>query len=462
MILYDAFSTKTFLFNYLFLNYMTKKPEPGDLIKVITKKETLEGVLIPSPDLSQKQTLILKLKNGYNIGISKKNIKKIQIIKKYKKSKDRKKKVIKKNKKLPTISILHTGGTIASKVDYHTGGVVSKFTPEELISMFPELKEIANIKSRLMKNMWSQDMRFCHYNLIAKEIKKEIENGSEGVIVTQGTDTLHYTSAALSFILEDLAKPVLIVGSQRSSDRGSSDAYLNLINAAYFIANSNFAEVSVCMHENMDDNYCHILQGTKCRKLHSSRRDAFQPVNSKAFARVNYIKKDIQFIRKDYNLKSNKKLKLKLFNEKIKVGIIKQHTNMYAEQFLFYKNYDGLVIETTGLGCLPISKIDESNEESGCIQDAIKKIINNGVIVVNAPQTIFGRINMNVYEDQRRAQQIGVLGNMNDMTPATTFIKLAWLLSNYQKEKVKELITKNLRGEISERLTPKEFLKNFN
>ncbi|MBN2423214.1 Glu-tRNA(Gln) amidotransferase subunit GatD [Candidatus Woesearchaeota archaeon] len=434
--------------------------KPGDSVRVITKKETTEGILIPAPDLNENDSIIIKLNNGYNIGVSKKKITKIEIINKHK-PQNQKKKNIPVNKNLPTISILHTGGTIASKVDYHTGGVVSRFTPEELLGMFPELKDIVNIRSRLMKNMWSQDMRFSHYNLIAKEIKKEIENGSEGVIVSQGTDTLHYTSAALSFILEDLSKPVLIVGSQRSSDRGSSDAYLNLINAAYFIATSDFAEVGVCMHENMDDNYCHILQGTKCRKLHTSRRDAFQPVNSKAFARINYQKKDIQYIRKKYAKKSDNKLKLKLIDEKIKVAILKQHTNMYAEQFLFYKNYDGLVIEATGLACLPISKIDDSTQESENIKKAIESVIKKGVIVVNAPQTIFGRINMNVYEDQRNAQKIGVLGNLNDMTPETTFIKLAWLLSNYPKEKVKELLLTNLRGELSERIEPSDFIKEM-
>ena len=195
----------------------------------------------------------------------------------------------------------------------------------------------------------------------------------------------------------------------------------------------------------------------KTRKFHTSRRDAFQPVNAKPIASVNYAKDKIKIIRKNYRKKSNQKLNLKLFNEKIKVGIMKQHTNMFAEQFLFYKDYDGLVIEATGLACLPISQIDNMTKESDNIKKAIKKIIDSGCIVVNAPQTIFGRLNMNVYEDQRNAQAIGVLGNMNDMTPVTTFIKLAWLLSNYPKNKVKELITKNLVGEMNNRLTDDMF-----
>ena len=130
---------------------------------------------------------------------------------------------------------------------------------------------------------------------------------------------------------------------------------------------------------------------------------------------------------------------------------------MFSEQFSFYKNYNGLVIESTGLGCLPITKKDKYSEESARILKAIQELIKKGVTIVEATQTIFGRINLNVYEDQRIAQEIGILGNNSDMLAETTFIKLAWLLSNYPKDQVKELIGINLRGETSER-TPEDFL----
>lgn len=420
----------------------------GDSIKIKTKEKEIEGIYMPN---STDKVVFVKLDSGYNIGIQRKKIKSIKVVEKSKAKKEKKEK-IKFNKNLPTISILHTGGTIASKVDYRTGGVIARFSPAELLNMFPELKKICNIKSKLIGNMWSQDMRFSHYNILAKEIQKEVKEGVDGVIITHGTDTMHYSSAALAFILEDLPIPVLLIGAQRSSDRGSSDAGENLINATYLITKSDFAEVAICMHENMEDKNAVILPATKTRKLHTSRRDAFKPVNDTAIARVNYKSKKIEFIKKDYAKKDNKrKLKLKLIKENIKVGIIKQHNNMYGKQFLFYKNYDGLVIEATGLGCLPISEKDKLTKESGRIYRAIQTLIKNGVIIVEAPQTIFGRLNLNVYEDQRKAQECGVLGNLSDMTPETTFIKLAWLLSNYKKDQVKELITKNLRGEITER-----------
>jgi glutamyl-tRNA(Gln) amidotransferase subunit D len=427
---------------------------PGDKIRVLTKDKEYIGLLMPN---EETDSLIIKLDNGYNIGIEKENVKKIELMENYK-QKTIKKEKIKFDKNKPTITILHTGGTIASKVDYKTGGVIARFEPEELIEMFPEIKKIANINSRLVTNMWSQDMRFSHYNILAKEIEKEIKKGVDGIIITHGTDTLHYSSAALAFILENLPIPVLLVGAQRSSDRGSSDAGVNLINAVYFIVNSNFCEVAICMHENMSDDYCNILPATKTRKLHTSRRDAFKAINAKPFAKVNYLKKDLQMIYHNFKKKSNSRLTLRLFDEKIKVGVIRQHTNMFAEQFLFYKSYDGLVIETTGLGNIPSSYIDNLTLESDRIFKSIKTLIDNNVIVVLSPQTIFGRLRMSVYSNQKQIMRIGVVGDLSDMTTETTFIKLAWLLSNYKKKEVKKLIGKNFRGEINERIMPDEFL----
>ncbi len=433
------------------------EPKTGDRVIVETKEKKINGVLMPVPE-SEGNIVILKLESGYNVGIDKKSIKSIKLVESYKEKKEKTSEV-KFDKKLPTVSILHTGGTIASKVDYKTGAVSAKFSAAEIMDMFPELKKIANIKSRKIASMQSEMMRFPHYNLMAKEIEKEIKSGTEGIIITHGTDTMHYTSAALRFILDDLPVPVVLVGSQRSSDRGSTDAGLNLVSACYLIANSDFADVAICMHENLDDESCLILPALKTRKMHTSRRDAFRPINSLPVARVNLNEKNISFMKKDYDKKDkNKKLKLRLFNEKIKVGIVKTHTNMFAEEFLTYKNFDGLVVEGTGLGHLPNEEIDEHTKENKKIFDSLKKMISEGLLVVMSSQAIYGRIQMNVYTPLRELQDIGVLGHLSDMTPETAFIKLAWLLSNYKKEEVKELITKNIRGEISERVEDKTFL----
>ena len=427
-------------------------PSPGDKVKISTADEVIEGILMPSLDAN---IISIKLDSGYNIGVNKGKIRKIEVVQEHMAiPKESLKTSLRKE--LPIISILHTGGTIASKIDYNTGGTIAQFSPEELLVMFPELADIANIRSKLVRNMQSEFMRFAHYNLLAKEIEKEVKEGVDGIIITHGTDTMHYSSAALAFILNDLPVPVILVGAQRSSDRGSSDAFQNLISAAYFIAHSDFGEVAICMHHSMSDKHCVILPATKTRKMHTSRRDAFRPINIKEFARVNFEDKKIHFENSDYARKDKKrKLNLMLINEKLKIGLLKQHPNMTAEEYLSYKDFDGLVIELFGLGHAPTYEIDEFTKEHPKIKEAITLLCKK-MPVIGAPQTIYGRIQMNVYSPGRELIEIGVLGNNADMTPETAFIKLAWLLSNFKKEEIKELIAKNFRGEISERTEPEE------
>jgi len=420
----------------------------GDKIVVITPKKEYHGSYMPGSDDGK---LVLKLENGYNVGIYKNKIKQVKLLEKYKETKSEIKS-IKSQKNLPKIVILHTGGTIASKVDYKTGAVVAKFTPKNLLSMFPELTKIANIDSKLIGNFMSENIRFAHYNLMAKEVEKALER-ADGVIITHGTDTLGYTSAALSFILEDLGKPVILVGAQRSSDRGSSDAGMNLIYAAKFIANSDFAGVGICMHANTNDEGCYILPPCKTKKLHSSRRDAFRVVNDKPYA---FVGKDkINYLREDYYKKSKSKVSLKLFKNDLKIGILRGKPQMFSNEVDSYSNYDGLILEGTGLGHMPIVKFDKYTSENERILESLSRLCSK-IPVVMTSQTVFGRVNMNVYSPGKELQKIGVLSG-EDMLTETAYIKLAWLLSNNKKE-VKALVGKNIRGEINKRLKPDDFL----
>ncbi|MBW2981051.1 Glu-tRNA(Gln) amidotransferase subunit GatD [Candidatus Woesearchaeota archaeon] len=421
--------------------------KPGDRVKVVADKE-YEGVLMPN---EETDSVVVKLDNGYNVGIEKGKVKEIKLVKKHEEKASKKAKHVHK-KGLKTVSILHTGGTIASKVDYETGGVISKFEPEELIDMFPELDKIVNIKSRLVAQMFSEDMMFEHYPTMAKAIAEEIKKGADGIILTHGTDTMGYSAAALAFMLEDLPIPVIIVGAQRSSDRGSSDAGVNLVCAAQFIAKSDFVGVGVCMHEKMGDNTSVILPACKTRKLHTSRRDAFKPVNDSPIAKINFDSKKIDFLKEDYpKAEKGKKLKLKDKIEE-KVALVKVHPNFKAEQLSAYKGYKGLVIEGTGLGQAPVGPGNEKNLK------AIEELVKNDCIVVMSSQCIFGRTQMHVYSNAINLVKAGVIPGQ-DMLPETAFIKLAWLLGNFSREEAKELIGKNLRGEINERLMAEDFLK---
>lgn len=418
-------------------------PEAGDKVRISTKKGTEEGVLMPN---SEEDVVMIKLDNGYNMGFEKKDVEKIEVLEKaaHKKHSEEK---LKENKDLPTISILHTGGTIASKVDYRTGGVTSEFSPEELVKMFPELEKIANVESELISQMWSDDLRFAHFALIAKAIEKHVKKGVKGIIIGMGTDNLAVASAALSFIVESSPVPIIFVGSQRSSDRGSSDAGMNLVCAAEFVTKTDFGGVGICMHENSDDDFCSILPGAKTYKLHSSRRDAFKAINDTAVARVDYKTREIEYLRKDYHKRSDK-LVLKPKMEE-KVGLLKIHVNMFPEQFEFFKGYKGLVIEGTGLGHTPGQTPNPESEIHKKIYPAIKKLVDSGCVVVMTTQCLFGGVNMNVYDKGRDLQELGVVSG-KDMLANTTLVKLSWLLAN--EKEVKEMIGKNLRGEINDRL----------
>lgn len=442
----------------------------GSRVAVQRGKDLFEGLLMPS---SEPDTIVLKLDSGYNVGIkvgSGVGIKKsarpepamIKEEEKFELGKHAKTEKQAFDKSKPTISILHTGGTIASRVDYRTGGVVSSFSPEDLLAMFPELREMANIRTRLVFSMFSEDMRFGHHRILAKEIAKEIESGADGIIVTHGTDTMHYTSAALAFMLRNLPVPVILTGAQRSSDRGSTDAAQNLLSAAYFIAHSDFSGAAICMHENTSDGNCLILPATKSRKMHASRRDAFRPINSFPWARVNYAEKKIEFLKNDYVKKDKKReidMKTKM-EERVALVKISPNFDNSLIDFFSRKKYKGLVLEGTGLGHAPVTLLDKYTKRNQKLFISLKKAIEKGMVVCMSSQTIYGRVDMNVYSTGRDLLKIGVVP-CDDMLPETAFVKLAWLLGNFGKNasKVKEMVGKNICGEISERTEVNEFLR---
>lgn len=408
--------------------------EPLDKVKVTTSDSEFKGTVMPN----ETDALVLKLDSGYNIGIDKKKIKKSEVIKKAVKT-DARKHPVKHSKKLPTIAVLHTGGTIASKVDYASGGVSAKFTASDLVEMFPELQKIANIETELVANMMSEDMHFSDHQKIARAILKWAKKGVKGIIVGHGTDTLHYTSASLSFMFEKINIPVLIVGSQRSSDRGSTDAAMNLICAANFIANTEWTGIATCLHDSSSDDECAIINGTKARKMHTSRRDAFWPINDRPIALVSMEKIDYL---KEFVPEKGIVLKEKMSDD---VGLLKTHPNIKKELFEFYaKTYKGIVIEGTGLGHAPTN-----TKENLPFYDILKKYIKDGGIVCMTSQCIMGRVHPSVYTNLRRLADIGVIF-CEDMTAETAYIKLSWLMANHPDSI--DMMTENLRGEINPRL----------
>lgn len=279
----------------------------GDYIRVIERENgstaEYEGVVMMPYELSSGETLTLKLDNGYNIGILVDQIVEIQIIEKAKPKELREfKAVLPKKEGLPNVTIFGTGGTIASKIDYKTGAVHPAFTAEELAMAVPEIFDIANITPKLLLNILSEDMKPEYWTKIAHEVAKVLNDGEDGVVIGHGTDTMGYTAAALSFMLKDLGKPVILVGAQRSSDRPSSDAAMNLI-CSTRMATADFGEVAVVMHGETGDTYCLAHRGTKVRKMHTSRRDAFRSINDIPIAKI-WTSGEIEFLREDYRRRS--------------------------------------------------------------------------------------------------------------------------------------------------------------
>jgi glutamyl-tRNA(Gln) amidotransferase subunit D len=326
--------------------------------------------------------------------------------------------------------------------------------------MFPELRDIANIDSRLIDNMWSEDMRFSHMQRIAKEVVKELEKKPKGIIVTLGTDFLAVVSAGVSLMLQNIPVPVILVGAQRSSDRGSSDAAMNLVCASEFITQTNFKGVAICMHETQNDISCLILPACKTRKMHSSRRDAFRPINTEAIARVSYENRKIVWLNDDYKEQKTGNFK-PLLEMEDKVGLIKVHPNMMPSQFACFKGYKGLVIEGTGLGQMPTGVPNKEAKIHEKIFEEIKGLIKSGCVVVMTTQCIYGAVNMNVYSKGRDLMDVGIF--QAKCLPETALVKLSWLLGNLTKDmkdrkKAQKLIEKEFADEMFYRVEDNAFL----
>lgn len=429
----------------------SKKIEIGDRIKILKSGNLYEGLLMPRSGLGDGSNLVLKLDNGYNIGIKYDKKVSIKLVARGRPIEFKSSSI--KAVKDPTkgdISILGCGGTIGSRIDYSTGAVFPAFSPGDLLMSFPELKDIANIQGRKLFDLFSEDMTVEHWKIIACEVAKEIKKKADGVVLMHGTDTMHYTSAALSFMLQNLPVPVVLVGAQRSSDRGSSDNAMNLISSVLTAAKSDIAEVSLCMHGSASDDFCYVNPGVKVRKMHTSRRDTFKSINVLPFAKVNYLDRSIEYLRSDYNKRDGKKLKV---DDRVSpdVGLVYSYPGM-KPAFVgnLSKFYKGIVIAGTGLGHVPTNP--SNNNFAMSIIPALKGLISSGIPVVIAPQTIYGRLNMNVYSPGRLLNRIGVIGNNCDWTPETAFVKLSFVLGHTSNmDKIREMMLTNMVGEISER-----------
>ncbi|MFC4550738.1 MULTISPECIES: Glu-tRNA(Gln) amidotransferase subunit GatD [Halorussus] len=409
---------------------------PGDRVRVERADQTYEGVLLPS---TTSEHLVVKLDGGYNVGVDREAAD-VDVLEDdvydIEEGETSDSSAVEFDPDLPTVSLISTGGTIASTVDYRTGAVTAQFDAEDVLRAVPDLAGRANYRGRVVANILSENMTPDVWRDLAEAVYEEIEAGADGVVVMHGTDTMQFTASALSFVL-DTPVPVVFTGSQRSADRPSSDNVMNAV-CAVEAAKADAAEVLVCMHATESDDVCALHRGTRVRKNHTSRRDAFETVGRKPLGEVDYDTGEVSF-RREHAERGQKDLDIAPELE-ADVELLKFTPGMGVEALDFAEGKAGLVLEGTGLGHVHSDWVDR-----------IAELVDDGTTVVMTSQCIEGRVCDRVYDTGRDLLEAGVVEG-EDMLPGTAKVKLMWALAN--SADVPETIREPLAGEIQQRSVP--------
>lgn len=408
--------------------------------EINTTRGIFKGTVLPRSENDDEKHIVVKIITGYNIGI---DVETITDMKEtgYKKAKYAiPEQEFPTTPNLPKVKLFGTGGTIASRLDYRTGAVIPAFSPGELYGAVPELADICNLTTEKVFAVFSENMGPDQYIALAKAIGKEIEKGIDGIVIGHGTDTLHHTAAALTFMVQNSPVPIILVGSQRSSDRPSSDAALNLMHSMFAAGNSDIAEVMVCMFGPTSDDYGLLHKGTRVRKMHSSYRSTFRTIGDTPLARVN--RKEILPIKQNYNhrRKDNKVNILPFFNKKVGMLYFWPGMGSDALDSFIDNGYEGVIIVGTGLG--HVNKL---------LYPALERAKEKGVHIFMTLQTLWGYVNMFVYDTGRDLMAKGVIP-LGNMLPEVAWVKLSWVLGQTKDpEKVKKMMLTPINDEITER-----------
>lgn len=405
-----------------------------------TTRGTFTGTVLPRSENDDDKHIVVKIATGYNIGVDIENITEMSETGYKKANYQIPEKEFPYTKGLPKVKLIGTGGTIASRLDYRTGAVIPAFSPGELYGAVPELADICNLTTEKVFAVFSENMGPEQYIKLAIQIGKEIENGIEGIVIGHGTDTLHYTAAALTFMVQNSPIPIVLVGSQRSSDRPSSDAALNLMHACTAAGHGDIAEVMVCMFGPTSDEYGFLHRGTRVRKMHSSYRSTFRTIGDVPLATI--TRKGVTPIKPEYNhRRKDKNVTIKPFFEE-KIGMIYYYTNMQPDMIdsMVDNGYKGIIIIGTGLGHV-----------NKPLYPAIERATKKGVAVYMTVQTIWGYVHMFVYDTGRDLMAKGVIP-LENMLPEVAYIKLGWAMGQTSDlEEVKKIMLTPINDEITRR-----------
>jgi len=412
----------------------------GDVRIVNDKGSVFEGVILPRSETCDDLHLVVKLETGYNVGLHVDRIREIEEIG-YKEAVYKiPEQEFPRRPDLPTLTLLGTGGTIASRLDYRTGAVIPAFTPGELYGAVPELADLCNLTTKKLFGVFSENMGWEQYVALARAIGAEIAAGVDGIVIGHGTDTMAHTAAVLSFMVQNSPVPIVLVGSQRSSDRPSSDAALNLIHAVRSAAYGDIAEVQICMFGPTSDQYGLLHRGTRCRKMHSSYRSTFRTVGDIPLCRVST--KEFNLLTDDYLPRDPDRQILIQPVYDDSVTILYYYPGMKPDvvDALVDSGYRGIVIAGTGLGHV-----------NRPVYPALRRAIETGVHVFMTVQTLWGYAQMYVYDTGRDLQDLGVVP-LDNMLPETALMKLGWVLgATHDHDAVLALMRRPINHEITDR-----------
>lgn len=408
--------------------------------RVETSRGLFEGIILPRAENDDDAHIVLKLITGYNVGIAVDTINKMKEIG-YKEAHYKiPEKEFPVTPGAPNVKLFGTGGTIASRLDYRTGAVIPAFSPGELYGAVPELADICNLTTEKLFAVFSENMGPQQYIKLAESIGQEIEKGIDGVVVGHGTDTMHHTAAALAFMVQNSPVPIVLVGSQRSSDRPSSDAALNLIHATKAAAESEIAEVMVCMFGPTSDKYGLLHGATRVRKMHSSYRSTFRTIGDIPLAMIDRDK--ITTLNKCYRKRrADRSVDVKAVFEE-KVALVYYYPNMMPDiiDSLVDSGYKGIVIAGTGLGHV-----------NKPVYPAIERATAKGVAIYMTVQTLWGYVHMFVYDTGRDLMAKGIIPTEN-MLPEVAYIKLGWALGQTDDlDEVKRIMLTPIVSETTKR-----------
>ncbi len=420
----------------------------GDELKVKALSGDFRGILMPRSELGDDSHIVLKLRNGYNIGVRIGPESKLEMIGKGSSPTFQPPSSPTQDPHLPLVAILGTGGTIASRVDYRTGAVQPALTAEDLYRTVPELSTIARIRTNVLFNELSENLTPAHWSKLAEEVANEFSSGAAAVVIPHGTDTMGYTASALSFALRNLPGPVIMTAAQRSPDRPSSDAASNLIASVGISENAPFGEVVIAMHQSVSDDLIAVHRGTRARKCHTTRRDTFLSINSSPLAHYDIRNKTFTMATEHFTPKSKDRRPEVKSKFEEKVALVKFYPGMQREtlSFLNSAGYRGIILEGTGLGHIGRQ-----------LFDSVREAVRSGIFVGMTSQCIWGAVDMYVYVTGIDLLNIGVVP-LGDMLSETALVKLMWVLGQTQDiEEVRRSMINNQVGETESR----RFLEGF-